>query len=560
MTILNLKRSWLSAAMAIGFAFVGSSLLRAEQANAQQPAAPEVLTQGPIHEAFGQPVVFNPVPGVLVPKKPPATVEELPTDQKPAGDNVVWISGYWFWDDQRKDYLWISGFWRAVPAGRTWVPGYWAPSGEGYQWVSGFWSSTDTAQAVYLPQPPESLEAGPNTEAPGADSIWAPGCWEWHETRYFWRPGHWIKAYADWVWVPPHYTWAPSGYLFNSGYWDYPIARRGLLFAPVIFPQNLLAQADYVYTPDVVLDTPLLTNYMFIRPSVDHYYFGDYYAPENFTSGIYPWFAYHNSTYGYDPLFAYSAWSNGRQDPEWITHQRDQYWNRRENVDARPPHTFASMQAMASQPNAQPGQMMARPLAQAAQMQNNPLQLQRVDPTRLKQFDQHARQARGITQERAKYEQQAPAVATRPGPMNPRSPTNPGVAPTQTMNPGNPKSPMNPGTTNPKSPTNPGNPTTNPKSPTNAQPMNPVTPKTSTNPTTPMTPHTAQAPHTWQVPRTKSPIAAQTNLPAHQSPPARPQQPMHHVGTPPAPARQLPTPQQQLKPPASHPAPTQKKK
>src|SRR5262245_31821882 len=59
----------------------------------------EVMTRGPIHEAFGQPTVFNPKPGFSAPKQPPQAIEELPPDEKPEGDNVAWIGGYWSWDD-----------------------------------------------------------------------------------------------------------------------------------------------------------------------------------------------------------------------------------------------------------------------------------------------------------------------------------------------------------------------------------------------------------------------------------------------------------------------------
>ena len=59
---------------------------------------------------------------MIVPNAPPAVIDELPPDQKPAGDNVQWIPGYWGWDDEVKDYLWVSGFWRVPPPKRQWVP------------------------------------------------------------------------------------------------------------------------------------------------------------------------------------------------------------------------------------------------------------------------------------------------------------------------------------------------------------------------------------------------------------------------------------------------------
>ncbi|MFM9118270.1 MAG: hypothetical protein ACKOU6_19145, partial [Planctomycetota bacterium] len=57
----------------------------------------EELTRGPVHEAFAQPVVFDPEPGPVIQQQPPASIEEIPPDEKPAGDDVTWISGYWAW-------------------------------------------------------------------------------------------------------------------------------------------------------------------------------------------------------------------------------------------------------------------------------------------------------------------------------------------------------------------------------------------------------------------------------------------------------------------------------
>ena len=55
----------------------------------------EVLTRGPVHEAFAETVTFDPEPGIVVAKAPPAAIEELPPDQRPEGANVAWIPGYW---------------------------------------------------------------------------------------------------------------------------------------------------------------------------------------------------------------------------------------------------------------------------------------------------------------------------------------------------------------------------------------------------------------------------------------------------------------------------------
>src|SRR4029078_2257878 len=86
-----------------------------------------------------------PAPSPVVKKQPPDPIEELPPDQKPEGDNVQWIPGYWHWDDESSQFIWISGFWRQVPPGRVWVPGSWRAANGGSQWVPGFWQEVNPA-------------------------------------------------------------------------------------------------------------------------------------------------------------------------------------------------------------------------------------------------------------------------------------------------------------------------------------------------------------------------------------------------------------------------------
>src|SRR3954470_24784768 len=93
----------------------------------------EVQGRGPIHEGFAQPGTIVAKPGPVVPKQPPRPVPETPPEQRPAGENVVWIPGYGSWDEDRGDFLWVSGFWRVVPAGRSWVSGYWARAEGGWR-------------------------------------------------------------------------------------------------------------------------------------------------------------------------------------------------------------------------------------------------------------------------------------------------------------------------------------------------------------------------------------------------------------------------------------------
>ncbi|HLN29363.1 MAG TPA: hypothetical protein VK395_16560 [Gemmataceae bacterium] len=160
---------------------LGLAAFVATKASAQkvEPATPdgvEVLARGPVHEAFATPSQARPLPSNVVPKKPPDPIEEVPPDQKPAGDHVLWIPGYWGWDDEQRDYLWVSGLWRVPPPDRQWIPGNWQQVEDGWQWTSGFWAAADQNAVTYLPAPPPSIDEGPSIPAPDENSIYIPGC------------------------------------------------------------------------------------------------------------------------------------------------------------------------------------------------------------------------------------------------------------------------------------------------------------------------------------------------------------------------------------------------
>ncbi len=305
----------------------------------------QVLARGPIHEAFAEPIAFNPAPGPVTPQPPPQTqIEEQPPAQKPQGADVEWIPGYWAWDDERNDYIWISGIWRDIPPGRHWMPGYWNQVANGFQYTPGFWASVAAnGQFDYLPQPPQSLEVGPNTPQPGEDFAWAPGSWTWAQDRYVWRPGYWVQAQPNWVWVPSSYVPTPGGYVYNDGYWDYPVANRGVQFAPVAFGPQVYAQQSFAYTPSYALPVSGLLANLFIRPNQNRYYYGDYYGSSGLAggAGYVPWFGYGQSRLGYDPLYSSMSVLNARR-PEWDRGLRDEYRYRVDHREARPPATFAA--------------------------------------------------------------------------------------------------------------------------------------------------------------------------------------------------------------------------
>ncbi len=132
-----------SQRVAIVLAFLGlGSGFEISTAYGQPPpdAAPvaqadgtEVLASGPIHEAYAEPVDTKPQPTSVVPKQPPDSIQEIPPDQKPAGENVQWIPGYWSWDTDRNDFIWVSGVWRVPPPDQQWMPGYWNQVNGGWQ-------------------------------------------------------------------------------------------------------------------------------------------------------------------------------------------------------------------------------------------------------------------------------------------------------------------------------------------------------------------------------------------------------------------------------------------
>ncbi|MEN6627761.1 MAG: hypothetical protein ABFD69_16160 [Candidatus Sumerlaeia bacterium] len=314
-----------------------------------QPAVPipaadggvQTLTQGPIHEAFAEPINYTPTAGDVIPKAPPADINEIPPDERPDGD-PLWIPGYWYWDADRNDFIWVSGIWRIPPPDCTWIPGYWTAVTGGWTWSPGFWMINAVQEVQYLPTaPPESLEVGPSSPAPGVDYLWTPGLWVWTGGNYGWRPGYWVQARTDWVWVPACYIWTPRGYIFVEGYWDYVVDRRGVIFAPVYIPTTVYVQPAYVYTPTIVIETNVFIDCLWVSPHHRHYYFGDYYDARYARRGFVPWFDYHHRRHCYDPIYVHERWRRHDDADRWERRMRDDHHRRETNVDARPPRVYS---------------------------------------------------------------------------------------------------------------------------------------------------------------------------------------------------------------------------
>jgi hypothetical protein len=321
------------------------------------PNDPEVLARGPVHEAFAA-TAEPPAASPLVPQRPPEPIEELPPEEKPDGDDVQWIPGYWHWDDDADRFIWISGFWRVPPPGRVWVAGSWREAAGGWQWAPGFWQEAAVPQPQqmvqpeiqYLPQPPAPIEVGPSVPAPTGTSFYVPGSWVWRG-RFVWRPGFWIEHRPGWVWVPAHFRWSPVGYVFVDGYWDYPLAGRGVLYAPVYFPRPVYTRPAFVYTPAYVVSEPCMVGALFVRRGFGNYYFGDYFAPRYSTIGFTAWCGTVGRaggfsvgfgvgrTWGYDPLWSYYSVTY-RRNPDWFAGVGNLYGGRYRGDIARPPVTL----------------------------------------------------------------------------------------------------------------------------------------------------------------------------------------------------------------------------
>jgi hypothetical protein len=406
---------------------------RAQPADSDVPGA-QVLTRGPVHEAFAGVVTFNPEPGIVVTKVPPNIIEEVPPEEKPEGDNITWIPGYWAWDDERSDFLWVSGTWRALPPGRAWMAGYWGKTPQGYQWTSGYWADATARETTYLPPPPATVEAGPNLAAPSLDYGWTPGCWIWYQGRYAWRPGYWAPGRADWAWMPAHYVWTPRGYIFVGGFWDYPVERRGLLFAPVYFQAGVYSPRAYSYSPTIVIDLGVFTDHLFLRPSYQHYYFGDYYAASYHQGGFYASFSFQSSRYGYDPIYSHQRWEH-RRDPQWEHRVEASYQYRRDHDTARPPRTWvAQRQINATTPESKQNRVLvAAPIDQLAKSKVSSVRFQPVAKEERQKLAQRGQEVQTSRAQRQTLEAKTVNTpAQKPsevsGPAKVKLPTSPIVA------------------------------------------------------------------------------------------------------------------------------------
>ncbi len=272
----------------------------------------EILLQGPVHEAFGVPTEQS-AKSMVVDIAPPPPIQEERPAELPEGNNVQWVEGYWMWEADRKDFIWISGMFREVPPGRTWVSGSWQKFGEKYQWVCGYWGVMGIARQAFLPPPPAPLEVDPTLPAPNENSFWMPGQWNYQDNQYAWQDGYWTPRYQDWIWQPSCYVATPRGHVYVSGYWDYEPTVRGTPYASVYLPPSLYQAASFRFFPRYRIgNSSAFLLQLFIRNGYPCYYYGDLYGNDFLGLGFQPWYA-SPAGVGLPTMLSYYQWKYARE-------------------------------------------------------------------------------------------------------------------------------------------------------------------------------------------------------------------------------------------------------
>ena len=385
----------------------------------ENDAGVEVMTRGPVHEAFADVSVDETQRGPVISRPAPEPINEIPPEYRPEGNQVEWIPGYWSWDDDQDDFIWVSGVWRDVPPGRQWVPGYWLAVEGGSQYISGYWTDINQSGTEYLPPPPQPLEVGPSSPVPSPDFVWIDGNWIWSQNGYGWQAGYWHPQRPDMVWIPAHYVWTPRGYISTMGYWDYPLDRRGLMFAPLHYPRPIYRNHNYMYTPSVVLDTNAVVLSLFIRDS-RHYYFGDYYEPRYEKRGFRPWYSEHATRYGHDPFYRSFRSRQLRHDKQWENNYRQQFQYRRDHRDARPPQRFEPTRGhKVNQPRNPASQNIGRLFSNVVENRAQSKQFTRLQPDRRRNGQSQNQKYNNFQAERRKLEM---TPHTDRGSLQPTSP------------------------------------------------------------------------------------------------------------------------------------------
>jgi hypothetical protein len=281
-----------AAALSAALAFATASFAQEPLPLPLPAPAPDsrlsVLEKGVIHEGFAEPAAHVRGRGVTAPKAPPAPVGELPPEPKPAGEAVKWLPGYWHWDAERSDFVWVCGCYRNVPPDCAWEPGRWKDARGKWAYFPGYWRPAEAKSLpANLPEPPAPKEEVATAPKGNSNAMWAPGVWEYEGGKFEWQPGYWPPAFERMIWQQGQYVAAEGGYAFVPGHWDYPLEERGVLFSPVFFSQAQRERRGWSYRPQVPISFGSASGWgrggafdsLSIGPNFNNYYFGDYPRP-----------------------------------------------------------------------------------------------------------------------------------------------------------------------------------------------------------------------------------------------------------------------------------------
>jgi hypothetical protein len=233
------------------------------------------------------------------------------------------------------------------------------------------------------------------------------------------------------VWVPDHYRWTPSGYVYVPGYWDLALKRRGILYAPVVISPAVVT-VGFTYTPAYAVCDTVVVESLFVRPSVCHYYFGDYYGPTYRTLGYESCVVY--SRRRYDSIVVYECYE--RRDPTWIGLQINLYNDRCAGRAPRPPRTLVQQNTIINNTTIVNNKTvvnnnitMVAPTKQVAVTKNTTLV--KLDDTTRKQARAQAAAVQQVAQQRSTTE-----VALKPGAPRVARTTTLAVPKTEPVKPG----------------------------------------------------------------------------------------------------------------------------
>jgi WXXGXW repeat (2 copies) len=182
------------------------------------------------HDALQTAQPPRPADRAHAPEQPPAPIAERPAGARPQR-RAEWVPGYWDWDPERAEFVWMGGVWQVPPPSTIWVSSRWMRDGDGWYRRPGFWSRRRGAIAVapadsdgsppawQTTGPPVGHPADKVTAAPGPDYFFIPGHYAPNGQQLVWKPGFWTRAHAGWDWIPAHWVRRPSGWEFRSGHW-----------------------------------------------------------------------------------------------------------------------------------------------------------------------------------------------------------------------------------------------------------------------------------------------------------------------------------------------------